>query len=171
MSPLFSKAAAATSTDIIYRNVARMLQNVDQQIKSRGFADMYLNWLAMNCDSLTDSFMDQGMGLLKDENKARAWAETVDSVATGTPFAKQFTWFIPMSIKLSMWVLERLTPEVSRLVKLRRVKLPPHPMLGQFELTVAFLLSEYDTASQRSHSSALTKHHGEEKHAPQTQAL
>lgn len=166
MSSLFSRAAAATSTDIIYRNVVRMLQNMDQQIKSRGFADMYLNWLAMNCDSLTDSFMDQGMGLLKDENKARAWAETVDAVATGTPFAKQFTWFIPMSIKLPMWVLERLTPEVSRLVKLRRVRLSPHPVVDQFELTVAFRLSEHGTASQRSRGAAPTKHHREEKHTP-----
>ncbi|KAF2437240.1 hypothetical protein P171DRAFT_492339 [Karstenula rhodostoma CBS 690.94] len=122
MSPLFSKAAVSSMTATIYSKVELMLQNVHQQIQRQGFAELHLNWLAMNLDSLADSFLGIGNGtdLLKDEQKARAWAGTVDAVATSTPFAKQFTWFIPLASRLPMWVLKILTPEVSRLVKLRR---------------------------------------------------
>jgi hypothetical protein len=124
MSPLFSTAAASSSTAIIYRKFEIMLQNVHEQIRIQGFAEMHLNWLAMNLDFLADSFLGigNGMDLLEDEHKARAWAETVNAVATSTPFAKQFTWFIPLASRLPMWVLKRLTPEVSRLVRLRRVR-------------------------------------------------
>lgn len=121
ISPLFSKAAAAASADTIYKNVAVMLRNIHGQIKRQGFAETYLNWLAMNCDSLTDCFLSRGMHLLQDENKTQAWVETINAVATGTPFSKQFTWFIPLASKLPMWLLERLTPEVSRLLKVRKV--------------------------------------------------
>jgi hypothetical protein len=121
MSPLFSKAAASSSTATIYGKIEMMLKNIHKQIQRQGFAEMHLNWLAMNLDSLADSFLGKGMDLLMDEHKARAWAETVDAVATSTPFAKQFTWFIPLASSLPLWVLEILTPEVSRLVKLRRV--------------------------------------------------
>ena len=123
MSPLFSKGAAAASADIIYDKVEVLLQNVDQQIKRQGFSEMHLNWLALSLDFLTDCFLDRGMGLQMDEKKAQAWSETVTAVATSTPFAKQFTWFIPAALKLPIWLLEILTPEVSRLVKLRRVRL------------------------------------------------
>jgi hypothetical protein len=123
MSPLFSKSAAAASTEIIYAKVDLMLQNIDDQIKRQRSAELHLNWLAFSLDTLTDCFFDRGMGLLMNENKARAWAETTHAVATSTPFAKQFTWFIPTASKLPMWILEGLTPEVSRLVKLRRVRI------------------------------------------------
>ncbi|KAJ4303195.1 hypothetical protein N0V90_002088 [Kalmusia sp. IMI 367209] len=104
----------------MYDKVDVLLQNVAQQIQRQGYSEMHVNWLALNLDTLTSCFLDRGMDLQLDENKARAWMETVTAVATSTPFAKQFTWFIPMASKLPMWVLERLTPEVSRLVKLRR---------------------------------------------------
>ncbi|KAF1966836.1 cytochrome P450 [Bimuria novae-zelandiae CBS 107.79] len=132
ISPLFSKAAAASSTDLIYKNVLTMLQNVRKQIKHQGYAEIQVNWLTMNCDSLTDSFLGKGMGLLRDEKLAQAWAETVNAVATGTPFSKQFPWFIPLASKLPIWVLERLTPELSKLLKVRK------DMLEQATEAVAF---------------------------------
>lgn len=123
MSPLFSKGATAALADVIYDKMELLLQNVDEQIKHQGCAEMRLNWLAFNLDTLTGSFFDRGMNLLSDGDKARAWSETVSAVATSTPFAKQFPWFIPMARKLPMWILERMTPEVSRLLKLRMVRL------------------------------------------------
>ncbi len=107
----------------MYDKVELLLRNVGDQIKRRGFAEMRLNWLAFNLDTLTDCFFQRGMDLLMDEDKAKAWSETVYAVATFTPFAKQFTWFIPLAGKLPIWILEIVTPEVSRVIKLRRVRL------------------------------------------------
>lgn len=107
--------------DVIYDKIELLLQNVSQQIKRDGCAEMRLNWLAFNLDSLTDWFFDRGMDLLMDEKKSRAWSETVNAVATSTPFAKQFTWFIPLAKKLPMWLLEKATPEISRVIKLQTV--------------------------------------------------
>ncbi|KAK7738498.1 hypothetical protein SLS53_006017 [Cytospora paraplurivora] len=98
------------------------MENVDKQIKRDGCAEMRLNWLAFNLDTLADCFFDRGMDLLLNEDQARSWSKTVGAVAVSTPFAKQFPWFIPMASKLPTRILEIMVPEIARILRLRQIQ-------------------------------------------------
>lgn len=123
MGPLFSKASTAAMVSTMYDKVDIALQNVDEQIKQHGHADMRLNWLTFNVDVLASCFFDRDMDLLKDEKKAREWSKTVAAVAKTSPFAKQFPWFIPLTRHLPLKVIELFTPEISIFMQLRQVRL------------------------------------------------
>lgn len=121
INSLFSKGAAASSVDVVYDKTELLLQNVDEQIRQQGFSAIKLNWLAMVVDFSTEYFFNYGMNLQKDESKAQVWSEAICSVALSTPFVKQFTWLIPLAVKLPIQFLQLISPQVSRIVKLRRV--------------------------------------------------
>ncbi|KAH7310793.1 cytochrome P450 [Stachybotrys elegans] len=115
----FSKQEAATATDLIYDNVELVLKNVDRHIKERGVAEMRINWMAFSFDTLSGFLFGKPMCMLEDEEMTEAWFRTVKAVAVTTPFAKQFPWFIPTALKLPLWVINAVWPDVARIAKLR----------------------------------------------------
>jgi hypothetical protein len=125
MGPKFSKQEAATATDLIYDNVELVLRNVDRHIKERGVAEMRINWMAFSFDTLSGYLFGKPMCMLEDEELTEGWFKTVKAVAVTTPFAKQFPWFIPNAMKLPMWVIKAISPEIARIAKLRWVRTLP----------------------------------------------
>ncbi|KAI3324236.1 cytochrome P450 [Xylariaceae sp. AK1471] len=120
VSPLFSKVSVAASETTIYENVDRMLASILRQISSNGYAEMRMNFLAFSTDTLAEHAFGETLDLLRNEDKAKNWQNTIKAVAYLTPIVKQFPWVIPVALKLPVRPLELIVPDLARIVRLRR---------------------------------------------------
>jgi hypothetical protein len=59
--------------------------------------------------------------LLYSTKQAHRWKETIGAIAILTPLAKQFTWIIPMALKVPVALLNAVVPSLGRIVQLHRV--------------------------------------------------
>ena len=64
---------------------------------------------------------DKSLNLLQSDQAAKDWQNTIKAVAKVTPLAKQFTWIIPVALRLPLVPLQMLMPAVARVVALRQV--------------------------------------------------
>lgn len=121
VSPFFSKRSVLNSEPLMHENLAALCRNIEVQIKQKGFAEMRKNYLALSTDILCDHMFDNPLGLLKSEEAAVNWQETIKTVAELTPLVKQFTWLLPVALRIPVSVLQILVPRLARIVSVRKV--------------------------------------------------
>ena len=121
ISPFFSKSAVTSAQPVIYRNLDLLTRSLRQSLANGGVAEMHKTYLAMTTDTLCDHTFGETLGLLQEDGKAEDWKRTVNAVAVLTPLIKQFTWIIPLALKLPLRPLQTAVPDLARIVALHRV--------------------------------------------------
>ena len=61
------------------------------------------------------------MGLQDDDLQAEEWNRTIRAVAKLTSLVKQFPWIINLFKKLPLGMLQRLAPDLARILQLHQV--------------------------------------------------
>lgn len=106
---------------MIYRNMNLLGQRLKQGLADGGVVEMRKTYLAMTTDTLCDHTFGESLDLLKQDKKADEWKRTIKAVAVLTPLIKQFTWIIPLALKLPLRPLQMVVPDLARIVALHRV--------------------------------------------------
>ena len=106
---------------MIHEKVERLGARLQQQLAKNGSAEMRANYLAMTTDALCCHAFGRSMDLLGDEVRSKNWQQTIKAIAMLTPLIKQFTWIIPVALKLPLAPLRLTVPGLARIVALHRV--------------------------------------------------
>ncbi|KAL8908998.1 MAG: hypothetical protein Q9207_000449 [Kuettlingeria erythrocarpa] len=120
ISPFFSKHTVTSAEPTIYENMSLLSQKLDRELTGGGNVELRKTYLAMTTDTLAEHTFQKPLGLLNCERKAEDWRRTITAVAILTPLIKQFTWVIPLVMKLPLAALRIVVPDLARIVALRR---------------------------------------------------
>lgn len=96
-------------------------QKLKQSLANNGVVELRKTYLAITTDTLCDHASQKSQGLLIEDRKAAEWKRTIKAVAILTPLIKQFTWIIPMALKLPLASLQLVVPDLARIVSLHHV--------------------------------------------------
>ena len=116
---------------MIYKKMEILSQKLSQSQASNGIVELRKTYLAMTTDSLGGHAFNKSADLLREDQKAEEWRKTIKAVAILTPLAKQFTWLIPLVLKVPIAVLQAIVPDLSRIAALHRVSARLHQSLTQ----------------------------------------
>ncbi|CAO1606115.1 hypothetical protein XANCAGTX0491_009615 [Xanthoria calcicola] len=119
LGPFFSKAAVATSEEIIYAKVNTLSRLLKEKAATGGIIELRQTFLALTTDTLSRHTFDRSSDLLSNEQAAAEWLRTVKSIAGLTPLVKQYTWIIPLALKSPLAPLRAIVPDLARIVALR----------------------------------------------------
>lgn len=108
---------------MIHEKVNLLSQRMDEAFAKFGVLELRKTYLALTTDTLCGHTFDNSLDLLKNEQKAIEWKRTIKAVAILTPLIKQFTWIIPLALKIPLRPLRLVVPDLARIVALRRVSL------------------------------------------------
>ncbi|KAE8149088.1 cytochrome P450 [Aspergillus avenaceus] len=121
IGPLFSKSAVTAVESKIQQKVRTLCDTLCSHIAHHGWAELRLNFLAYATDNVCEhSFTNLRLDLLTSNRRARQWRDSIHAIAILTPWIKQFTWVLPLALKLPLSPLYALVPVIARVVKLRR---------------------------------------------------
>lgn len=120
ISPFFSKNTVNAAQPMIDRNMNLLSEKLRQSLADGGVVEMHKTYLAMTTDTLCDHTFGESLDLLKEDKKAEEWKRTIKAVAVLTPLIKQFTWIIPLALKLPLRPLQMVVPDLARIVALHR---------------------------------------------------
>ncbi|CAD6568443.1 MAG: hypothetical protein ASARMPRED_001717 [Alectoria sarmentosa] len=120
ISPFFSKNTVNSAQPTIYKNMNLLGQTLRQSLANGGVVEMRKTYLAMTTDTLSDHTFGESLDLLQEDAKADEWKRTIKAVAVLTPLIKQFTWIIPLALRLPLSPLQMVVPDLARIVALRR---------------------------------------------------
>lgn len=109
---------------MIQEMVARLCKRLSQVAASKEEIEMRGLYLAVTTDVVCQHVLQSNLGLLQSTQRAHDWKRTIGAVAILTPLAKQFTWIIPMALKLPTELLRITVPALGRIVQLHRVSIP-----------------------------------------------
>ncbi|KAH6662817.1 cytochrome P450, partial [Halenospora varia] len=118
---MFSKREVNDFEPMIHEKVELLCQEMQKQLSGTQPTEMRTNYLALTTDTLCSYAFEDSLDLLKHRKKAINWQKTIKAVAVLTPLARQFTWIIPVALKLPMLPLRMGVPDLARIVKLHRV--------------------------------------------------
>jgi cytochrome P450 len=121
VSPFFSKTAVTSAEPMIYRKMDLLCQPLRDSLAIGGVVELRKSYLAMTTDTLCGHAFDKSLDLLDEDRKADEWKRTIRAVAILTPLIKQFTWIIPLALKLPLAPLRMVVPDLARIVALHRV--------------------------------------------------
>ncbi|KAL8765571.1 MAG: hypothetical protein Q9209_007402 [Squamulea sp. 1 TL-2023] len=119
IGPFFSKATVATSESMIYDKANILSQLLRKKMTTDGVVELRQTFLALTTDTLSHHAFDQPSNLLSNEQAAVDWMRTVKAIAYLTPLIKQFTWIIPLALKIPLTPLRAVVPDLARIVALR----------------------------------------------------
>jgi len=117
----FSKNAINNVEPMIQEMTSRLCQNLSHAAASGTELEMRSHFLAVTTDVVCQHTFQKNLGLLKSTKQAHDWKETIGAIAILTPLAKQFTWIIPMALKVPVALLKAVVPSLGRIVQLHRV--------------------------------------------------
>ncbi|KAL8963661.1 MAG: hypothetical protein Q9193_000105 [Seirophora villosa] len=120
ISPFFSKSTVTSTEPTIYKNVTLLEQTLKNDLARGGVVELRKMYLAMTTDTLADHAFQRNLGLLGSEQRSDEWRRTIKAVAVLTPLIKQFTWIIPLALRLPLGPLRWVVPDLARVVALRR---------------------------------------------------
>lgn len=106
---------------MIHEKVELLGLRLWQQLSENGSAEIRADYLAMTTDTLCSHAFGHSMDLLGDEQRSKNWQRTIKAIAILTPLVKQFTWIIPVALKLPLGPLRMILPDLARIVALHRV--------------------------------------------------
>ena len=120
-SPISSKATVTSAEPLIYEKVELFGKRLKAQLADAGVAEMRRYYLATTTDIVSQHIFDKSLNLLQSDQAAKDWQNTIKAVSRATPLAKQFTWIIPVALRLPLVPLQMIVPAMARIVALRRV--------------------------------------------------
>jgi hypothetical protein len=103
---MFSKRAVNNAESMIHVKVETLCKRLQKQLENSGIAELRKNYLALTTDTLSCYAFEDSLDLLDNEQEAINWQKTIKAVAILTPLARQFTWIIPLALKLPMLPLK-----------------------------------------------------------------
>lgn len=106
---------------MIHGKMNMLGQILKQSLADGGIVELRKVYLAMTTDTLSSHAFGESLDLLKEDQKAQEWMRTIKAVTILTPLIKQFTWIIPLALKLPLALLWMIVPDLARIVALRRV--------------------------------------------------
>ncbi|KAF2963419.1 hypothetical protein GQX73_g10144 [Xylaria multiplex] len=123
IGPCFSKSAVAASESIIYDHVEKLIRYIEKQISTDGSTEIRLAYLALSTDILTEHCFGQSMhpNLIENHEKAIEWSRLTKVVVDLANIGKRIGWVIPYAMKCPMWMLNMLSPDIARVIKLRHI--------------------------------------------------
>lgn len=104
----FSKINVTSAQSMIHKNVSLLVRRLRQDLANGGIAEMRKTYLAMTTDTLCDHTFGKPLDLLQEDKKADEWKRTIKAVAILIPLIKQFTWVIPLALKLPLSPLQMI---------------------------------------------------------------
>ncbi|KAL5115780.1 hypothetical protein ACEQ8H_006275 [Pleosporales sp. CAS-2024a] len=116
----FSKNAINNVEPMIQEMTSRLCDNFSRAADSDSELELRSQFLAVTTDVVCQHTFQRNLGLLHSTKQAHAWKETIGAVAILTPLAKQFTWIIPMALKVPVGLLNAVVPSLGRIVQLHR---------------------------------------------------
>ena len=111
---------------MIYGKADLLGQLFDRKLAENEIVELRQAFLALTTDTLRGHAFDDSSNLLEDSGAAADWKRTTKAVAVLTPLIKQFTWIIPIALKLPLAPLRLIVPDIARVVALRRVGSRPN---------------------------------------------
>lgn len=106
---------------MIKEMTSRLCENLFQAAASGTALEMRSQFLAVTTDVVCQHTFKKNLGLLYSTKQAHGWKKTIGAIAILTPLAKQFTWIIPMALKVPVALLNAVVPSLGRIVQLHRV--------------------------------------------------
>lgn len=117
----FSKKAITNVEPMIQNMTNRLCENLARAAALDTELEMRSQFLAVTTDVVCQHTFQKNLGLLHSTKRAHDWKATIGAIAILTPLAKQFTWIIPMALKVPVGLLNAVVPSLGRIVKLHRV--------------------------------------------------
>ena len=106
---------------MIYEKTELLGVRLREQLANGGVAEMRKNYLAMTTDTLSSHAFDESLDLLESDQAAINWQKTIKAIATLTPLIKQFTWIIPVALKLPLGLVQLVHRDIARIAALHWV--------------------------------------------------
>lgn len=88
-----------------------------------GSAELLVNYLAAAIDTLSSHVLDKSLDLLHNDLKAMNWHITTNTIALLTPLVKQYTFILPVALKIPVPFLQFVWPALARVVAFNNVSL------------------------------------------------
>ncbi|KAF2630917.1 putative flavonoid 3-hydroxylase [Macroventuria anomochaeta] len=146
----FSKNAINNVEPMIQEMTSRLCQNLSQAAASGIELEMQSHFLAITTDVVCQHTFQRNLGLLHSTKHAHNWKETIRAIAILTPLAKQFTWIIPMALKVPVTLLNAVVPSLGRIVQLHRVTIQNHSSPDITKLSKSQWGTDADVKEQQS---------------------
>ena len=121
ISPFFSRNTISTVESMIHDKMESLCVRLAEQLANGGVAEMRKNYLALTTDTLCGHAFDRSLNLLASDQAAINWQKTIKAITLLTPLVKQFTWIIPVALKLPLRPLQMIQPDLARINALHRV--------------------------------------------------
>lgn len=115
----------AASEDIIYDKAELLNNYLSKKAATGDIVELRQTFLALTTDALSRHTLDRSSDLIRSEQAASEWLRTIKAIAGLTPLVKQFTWIIPIALKLPLAPLRAVVPDLARIVALRMVGRSP----------------------------------------------
>lgn len=106
---------------MIHGKMRLLCRRLKETLADGGVVELRKTYLAITTDTLSGHAFQKSHGLLEEDRKADDWKKTIKAVAILTPLIKQFTWIIPLALKLPLGPLQMVVPDLARIVALHRV--------------------------------------------------
>ena len=92
-------------------------------MKNDNPVDIRAGYLAYSTESVCNAAFKSSLDLLKNPNlqKAGDWKKTMEAVGNITPLVKQFTWIIPIALRLPTSVVRFFHEDLARLFFIHKV--------------------------------------------------
>ncbi|KAI1503054.1 putative flavonoid 3-hydroxylase [Biscogniauxia marginata] len=121
INPLYSKANAGATAPLFYDNVELLLERMDDQIARGEPAEMRTSYLALATDNVSEHSTGLSRSLLRKEQEAVLWRQSIKTLAEWTLIGRHFSWVIPFVLKMPILPLRMVLPDFARIVGLHRV--------------------------------------------------
>jgi len=121
-----SKQSVRAVQSKIWNIVEELCTRMAHYASTQETVSIHLPYIAWSTDSVSNYLEDQPFGLLRDTERAKQWEATIKTVVELTPLVKQFPVVMPLVLRAPGWVMERLSPELNRVLVMHRV-CPPYP--------------------------------------------
>ncbi|KAI0112517.1 cytochrome P450 [Nemania sp. FL0031] len=114
LNPLFSKSCATRAEGLVYDKLDLLIKRIDTQITRDGYAEMRTAFVSFTTDVVSEYCLGQSFGLLQDETKGKEWHSAIRALAKTIPYARQFNWIIPVSLKIPVFLTNIVSRDLAR---------------------------------------------------------
>ncbi|KAL8745009.1 MAG: hypothetical protein Q9190_002823 [Brigantiaea leucoxantha] len=119
-SRILSISAVTSAESLIKDQVEHLSKNFQGCYKKGQILELRTRFLAFTTDTVALHALGESMGLQDDDLQAEEWNRTIRAVAKLTSLVKQFPWIINLFKKLPLGMLQRLAPDLARILQLHQ---------------------------------------------------
>ena len=124
-SSIFSKTTIVSAEPLIHEKVELLGERLKAQLADTGIAEVRRYYLATTTDMISQHIFDKSLNLLQSDQAAKDWQNTIKEITRAIPLTKQFTWILPVALKMPLVPLQMVMPAIARIVALRQVRSIP----------------------------------------------